>query len=49
MLSINTVINRHQPQIKSATQRRWSLTQFFYASYLEQTIADLSGEHGADS
>lgn len=34
---------------KSATQRRWSLTQVFYASYLERTITNLSGEHGADS
>lgn len=45
----NTLIYRHQPQKKPATQRRWSLTQVFYASYLEWTITNLSGEHGADS
>lgn len=47
----DTVICRRQPKKekkrKSATQRRWLLTQVFYASYLDWTITNLLGEHGA--
>lgn len=56
-LSINilydTLICLRQPKKekkkkrKSATQRRWLLTQVFYASYLDWTITNLLGEHGA--
>lgn len=34
---------KKKPEKKSATQRRWLLTQVFYASYLDWTIMDHFG------